>query len=658
VSSARVSTLSQETTTENNVAGALTRLVRPELNITKQDSADPTLVGEEFFYTLSYRNSGSTPASNVVIVDTLPADLLFTRFVQNPGGACAYLASSRTVRCAIGTLGDTPPSNSGSVIVGVRTTATAPTTLSNTATITTDTVGDDPSNNSATETTTVARPNPGVVVTIIPDEPFRVGNAPAFPVATRGLVEVRYGNGLNPPPTGETRGIARSASLVVDLPPEAAPGVLPAGCTYLAPRLSCALGDLAPGASGLLRFPVALPADFPADRLDAAAMIATTTPERPADQSDNSSAATIPVVRPNVFVDAIGPERIVGQGSVFWYTLDYGNLHRRSPALTRDAADVVLEALLPDEVEFVEASVAPTTVDGRTLRWELGALVGQELGRISVVVQTAVPAGETLRLDAVISTSTPGDDPADNTDSVLTDVVQPPLITRAASDLRLAIRSELDPKSQDGDPHNGVYVSEGAAIAWPAGEVLDLTPRLRDLRFPNDPLPFPYEYRARVVGWSISGFAVGGESVDPTDADSRWLSGCRPGMAPNLTPRLLTGCAYGYLGGTSLEAIRSPEALREEQLRDQVHLYWTQPPAPPMRDDVYLYTLEPLSATQIAVELEVEVWIVNAYPGSIDGIPLPEIPVQPLTDPERQLIAQTFDVTLLAPRSVVGPGVR
>jgi hypothetical protein len=436
-------------------------------------------------------------------------------------------------------------------------------------------------------------------------------------------------------------------------------GALPGGCSYdtAARTLTCALGDLSAGAAGSLALPVALPADFLADRLDAAATITTTTPERPADQADNSAGTWADVVRPNVFVQAAGPASIVGQGSAFWYTIDYGNQYRASPTLTRDAANVTLRASLPADVSFVEADPPPTSISGQALAWNLGALAANAGGQIIVVVQTSVPAGSTLHFTADIGTTTPGDNPSDNRAGVDTGVVQPPsTVGQGQSDLRLAIHSDLDPNSRDANPANGVYISAGTQITWPAGEVLDLTPRLAGIDFPGEPLPFPYEYRARVVGWSLAGAIVNSAPRDPRAADARGLAGCRPGARPTSTPQRLAGCAYAYLGGESIGAIRAAVPPTEAQLASQAHMYWTQPPAPQMRSDVYLYTLDPLEPAQLSVQVEVEVWIVNAYPGAIGGIALPEIPVAPLPDPDRQLIAGNFDVALIVPRSVVAPG--
>lgn len=635
---ASATTTTSETSTANNRASWVTRVVRPEISVQKIAPAT-VLVGDELSYELRYANTGSVAAANVTVMDNLPAGLSFVRFLQNPGSACAHNSALRQVSCNFSSLA---PGASGVVIFSARVDVAVPgNSITNIGTITTATAGDNPADNSSTATTAVQRPNPGVTISISPSP---------FPVGTGGSIRSTYHNAGS--------GAARNSVLTISISAgNFSLGALPSGCSYnaAARSLSCPLGTFNPGAGGTVSLPISLPANFSADSLAASASISTATPERPADQADNTANASVAVVRPNVFVDAAGPDRIVGQGSVFWYTLDYGNLYRRNPSLTRAADNVVLRATLPAEVEFIEADVPPSAVSGQSLTWNLGSLAARQTGRIIIVVQTAVPAGATLRLDAEISTSTPGDDPADNRDSVLTDVVQPPAdIPPAGGDLRLAIHSELDPNSQDGDPTNGVYLSEGTRIAWPAGEVLDFTPRLRELIIPDEPLPFPYEYRARVVGWSLSGFEVNGVRRDPAEPDSRGVRGCRRGAPP--AGSLLAGCAYDYIGGEDREAIGGGAPLREDQLASQAHAYWTQPPAPLMRDDVYLYTVDPLAPVKLSVQVEIEIWVVNAYPGEIHGIPLPEIPVVPLPEPERQVIGQTFEVTLLVPRSVVGPG--
>ncbi|MBX0330267.1 DUF11 domain-containing protein, partial [Oscillochloris sp. ZM17-4] len=352
---ASITTTSPNDPTGNNSSSSSGTLVRPEVSIVKSGPAT-ALVGDEYSYTLAYANSGSFAAATVQIADTLPAGVALTRFIQNPGGACSYTAASRRVSCTFASLA---AGASGSVVFAAKADVSAAASVANTATIATATTGDDPANNSSTATTTVQFPNPGVGASISPSP---------FPVGASGSITATYRN------TGT--GVARSSSLSMSIPSGVTLGSLPSGCAYSAgPRtLTCPLGDLASGASGSRVIPVSLPATFAADRLDVTATIATTTPERPADQGDNTATASVSVVRPNVFVTAAGPASIVGQGSAFWYTVNYGNQYRANPSLTRTAEGVVLTATLPGDVTFVSADVAPSSVSGQTLSWDLGTL--------------------------------------------------------------------------------------------------------------------------------------------------------------------------------------------------------------------------------------------------------------------------------------------
>lgn len=632
---ATISSNPSDSNPANNSASQQTRLTRAELNISKEAPA-AVLSGDALFYTLQVVNRGSAPAANVTIADPLPAQVDFTSILRAPAGTCRYEGAQHTLRCTISSIA---PNEEVIVSVQTKPRPTAVDRLDNRATVTTTTAGDSPVDNTATASTAHVRPNPAVSLAFVP-APTPAGEAVELVVGYRNL-----GNGL-----------ARAVTVTVDAPGAATITTLPSMCQSNGSQLACDLGDLLPTASGELRIGLTLPATIAVDQLAAQATIATTTPELPAYQADNTSNTTVAIVRPNPFVQLRAPASIVGQGSVFAYTIDYGNLYRRRPAQTRAAANTTLELELPADVQLVGASRLPTSQIGRRLRWDLGTLNPQAAGTIEVVVQTSVPAGAVLPAMVRISTSTPADDPVDNIASLTINVAPPPSTIGAASgDLRVAIRSKLDPATNDANQTNGIYRSNGAAIAWPAGEVLDLTPQLANLTFVDEPLPWPYAYQARVVGWSVAEVAVGGQRFDPRAADSRGMAGCRPGARPLLTPQLLTGCIYRYLGGQSRDQL-SASVLRERDLDDQLHLYWSRPPAPSMRPDVYLYTADVLDHARITIQIELEVQIVNQAPGSIGGVPLPPVPVAPLPNPARQLVTGQIEITLLAPRSLVAPG--
>lgn len=115
-----------------------------DLSLTKTDSPDPVVSGNNLTYTITVQNLGTMPATNVVVTDTLPKDV---DFVSATGGTCTD--TGNTVTCQLGQV------NAGtSAIVTIVVKAKKTGTISNTATVTSPediVLG----NNSATATTTV-----------------------------------------------------------------------------------------------------------------------------------------------------------------------------------------------------------------------------------------------------------------------------------------------------------------------------------------------------------------------------------------------------------------------------------------------------------------------------------------------------------------------
>jgi uncharacterized repeat protein (TIGR01451 family) len=110
------------------------RLIRPlaeqaDLEISKADSPDPVTVGDNLTYTITVTNLGPDAATNVVVTDTLPSGVTFVS--ASPG--CVH--SAGVVTC---NLGNIPAGDSVTITIVV--TVTAPGTISNTATVTSDTL--------------------------------------------------------------------------------------------------------------------------------------------------------------------------------------------------------------------------------------------------------------------------------------------------------------------------------------------------------------------------------------------------------------------------------------------------------------------------------------------------------------------------------------
>jgi uncharacterized repeat protein (TIGR01451 family) len=126
-------------------AGAVTGPT--DLSLTKSDSPDPVVAGNNLTYTIRVTNPDATnDAGSVVVTDTLPGQV---DFVSATGGNCQK--TGNTVTCDLGTV---PAGTTATVTIVVKTKKDG--TLSNTASVTSpdDTVL---SNNSDTEQTTVLK---------------------------------------------------------------------------------------------------------------------------------------------------------------------------------------------------------------------------------------------------------------------------------------------------------------------------------------------------------------------------------------------------------------------------------------------------------------------------------------------------------------------
>lgn len=123
-----------------------------DISITKSDSDDPAIAGEELTYTLTVANAGPNPANDVVITDTLPAGVAY---VSDDGG-CDHSAGVVTCDVAEILAGDTHVVD---IVVLVDADlvhlAGGPTSITNEATVTKEGVDTDPSDNTTSENTQV-----------------------------------------------------------------------------------------------------------------------------------------------------------------------------------------------------------------------------------------------------------------------------------------------------------------------------------------------------------------------------------------------------------------------------------------------------------------------------------------------------------------------
>ncbi|HZI67739.1 MAG TPA: IPT/TIG domain-containing protein [Thermoanaerobaculia bacterium] len=152
-----VTSTTADPATGNNVASATT-LVSPDgladLVITKSDSPDPVVSGSNLTYTIGVDNAGPDTAAAVVMTDVLPPGTTFVSCSASAGTCTGPPpGSTGTVTATLGNVAPGDPLITLSLVVNVN--AAAGSSVSNTASVSSQTADSNLANNSATATTSV-----------------------------------------------------------------------------------------------------------------------------------------------------------------------------------------------------------------------------------------------------------------------------------------------------------------------------------------------------------------------------------------------------------------------------------------------------------------------------------------------------------------------
>lgn len=147
-----------------------------DLSVTKTDSPDPVIAGNNLTYTITVTNNGPDAANAASWTDTLPAGTTFVSLASPGAWSCTTPAvgAGGTVTCT------NPVFAAGNavftLVVAVDASTAAGTVLGNTATATATTADPDTANNSATATTTVAASADLSVTKTDSPDPVTAGN--------------------------------------------------------------------------------------------------------------------------------------------------------------------------------------------------------------------------------------------------------------------------------------------------------------------------------------------------------------------------------------------------------------------------------------------------------------------------------------------------
>ena len=113
-----------------------TAFAAADLEISKSDSPDPVVEGQQITYTIQVRNNGAEDATNTTVTDNLtPSDVDFVSVTSSQGTPCD-VQGNKDVTCNLGTV-----LNGATATVTIVVTAKKPGTISNTASVKADRAG-------------------------------------------------------------------------------------------------------------------------------------------------------------------------------------------------------------------------------------------------------------------------------------------------------------------------------------------------------------------------------------------------------------------------------------------------------------------------------------------------------------------------------------
>lgn len=373
-----------------------------DLAITKSDDVDPNDRGSQLIYTLDIVNNGPSSATNVQVVDSLPADVTF---VSASGGTVTPpTVGSQDVIIDLGTLAS---GATAQIMITVTINSDAAEMVTNTATVSSTEfdAGFDTNtaNNTASESTDV---NPAIDLSVIKvdsSDPVIAGNDLVYTITVS-----------NDGPSTAT-GVTMSDTL-------------PAGVTFTSVTSSqgtaeeaggvvtADLGSLASGASATVTVTVSVDPGTTGTLTNTATATGTETDTNTQNNSDTETTAVNSSV--DLVITKTGSIATVSPGNSFSYEIVVTN---EGPST---ATDVSMTDTLPAELEFVNATSTAGTVNnvGNAITADLGTLAPGASVSITLHTRVLASASDMIQNTATVTSAETDSNSQNNSDNETTEV--------------------------------------------------------------------------------------------------------------------------------------------------------------------------------------------------------------------------------------------
>ena len=438
--SASVTSSTSDSDPSNNVdSTSFQPEIIADLAVTKTASAAQVSAGDPIDFTITATNLGSSQAQNAMLLDRLPVGFTATSLtVTDPIGGSCTVANGTALRCIWGAF---PVGATVSIVVHATVDADAPVgTLTNTAAISSPAEDPDTTNNASS-----------VDVKVVQNADLRIAKTapatgqPGSPFAYTLTV------------TNDGPSVARGATLSDTLPAEfTATGTDNAGCT-VGGTVTCALGDLGPGAS----VTVVVSGTWGATATGTIRNTATTTSATPDSNPGNNTSSVDVALQPSadlvVTKTTSTPSMPLGGGASFRITV-----HNGGPSA---ASGVIVDDAVPPGYVIATATPSTGTWSAADSRWTVGTLLPGDSATLDLV--GTVHEEGTLTNTATGSSQTPDPNPGNNTGTSS-------VIVTASADLSIVKTASVDPAPLNGAfgytiivTNNGPSTAAGAVMSDP-----------------------------------------------------------------------------------------------------------------------------------------------------------------------------------------------
>ncbi|MBI1760163.1 MAG: DUF11 domain-containing protein [Acidobacteria bacterium] len=389
----------------NSTTASTTVNPKAELSITKTDLPDPVFVGSPLTYEIRATNNGPSPATGVVVTDTLPAAVTFdvaSFAIGATGQSCGYNGETRTVTCNIGNLANGVTAN---VTIVVIPEAAAVPSITNTASVTGNQTDPNAANNSATAVTTVLpRADLSITKSASPN-PVTVFNSLTYTLAATN-------NGPSP---------ATGVTITDQLPASVSFVSASLGCSQAGGLVTCAAGSLSNGATASFTLVVT---PTTGGTISNTASVAGNEFDPNTANNTATASATVNAAADLALTNTATPDPVL-TGAQLTYTLVVTN---HGPGL---AASVLVTDNLPNALTFISCATTGGGVCGGSGANRTVSFASLEAGAAATItiaaqVNCSVSNGTVLNNTATVSSATPDTLTGNNAATALITASDPP----------------------------------------------------------------------------------------------------------------------------------------------------------------------------------------------------------------------------------------